>query len=141
MPLTAALLAVTPIVAMSGVETPVSVVRRLLEAGAEEDWPTVLAMLTADAMFGIGDVGAPLNKESVSTLSALEKYGCRIISMREKPSKPPIKGNTLFVEVKRSCPYGAVSGKSGEHELTTTYFVIGKKVAGYYTEMNLAPKP
>jgi hypothetical protein len=40
-------------------------------------------MLTTDATFGMGDVGGPLNKDSISTLSALEKYSCRIISMRQ----------------------------------------------------------
>jgi hypothetical protein len=45
-----------------------------------------------------------------------------------------------FVDVKRACPYGAVSGKSSEHELATTYFVIGEKVAGFYLQMNPAPK-
>lgn len=47
-----------------------------------------------------------------------------------------------FVDVKRACPYGAVCAKFGEHELTTTYFVIiGKKVAGFYLQINPAPKP
>jgi len=45
-----------------------------------------------------------------------------------------------FVDVKRACPYGAVCAKFGEHELTTTYFVIiGKKVAGFYLQINPAP--
>lgn len=79
MSLVAALFAVYPIVAMSDVETPVIVVKNLLEASARDDWTTVLAMLTTDAAFGMGDVGGPLNKESISTLIALEKYGCPTI--------------------------------------------------------------
>jgi hypothetical protein len=141
MSLIAALVAVSPIVAMSGVETPVIVVKHLLEASARDDWTTVLAMLTTDATFGMGDVGGPLNKDSISILSALEKYGCRIISMRQTNFRIPNRDNMQFVDVKRACPYGAVSGKSGEHELTTTYFVIGKKVAGFYLQINPAPKP
>jgi hypothetical protein len=68
MNLTVALLAAAaPIMVMSNVETPAVVVERLLEASAKEDWPTALAMLTADAQFGMGDVGGPLNKEAVLT--------------------------------------------------------------------------
>jgi len=68
----ASLFAVYPIVAMSGVETPVIFVKHLLEASARGDWTTVLAMLTTDAAFGMGNVGGPLNKDSISTLIALK---------------------------------------------------------------------
>jgi len=141
MMLTAALLALAPIVAMSGREMPTTIVQRLLEASAKEDWPAVLTMLTTDAQLGMGDVGGPLNKETVSILGQMEKYGCRITSIRDTPNILPVKYDTLFVEVKRTCPYGAVLGKSGEHEISTIYFVKGQKVAGFYIQINSPPTP
>jgi hypothetical protein len=142
MNLTVALLAAAaPIMVMSNVETPAVVVERLLEASAKEDWPTALAMLTADAQFGMGDVGGPLNKEAVSLLGVLEKSGCRITTMHETAQRDPVQSDIRLVDVKRMCPYGSASGRSGEHELICTYFVKGEKIAGFYLQLKTAPPP
>lgn len=142
MSLTVALLAATaPIMVMSNVETPAVVVQRLLEASAKEDWPTALAMLTADAQLGMGDVGGPLNKETVSILGVLEKNGCRITSTHETDQRDRVQSDIRFVDVKRMCPYGSASDRSGEHELICTYFVKGEKIAGFYLHLKAAPPP
>lgn len=143
--LTVALLAaVASIMPMSSAETattetPTAVVERLLEASAKEDWPAALAMLTADAQFGMGDVGGPLDKETVSLLNVLGKYGCRITSTHETPQRDPVRSKLRFVDVKRTCPYGAESGRSGEHELVVTYFIEGTQIAGFYLDIKSAP--
>lgn len=140
MSLTVALLAgAAHIMVMSNVETPAVVVQRLLEASAKEDWPTALAMLTADTQLGMGDVGGPLNKDTVSILGVLEKYGCHITSTQETAQRDPVRSDIRFVDVKRMCPYGSASNRTGKHELIITYFVKAQKIAGFYLYLIAAP--
>ncbi|MFD1951924.1 hypothetical protein ACFSGX_14215 [Sphingomonas arantia] len=128
----ALLAAAAPITPVSNAETPTAIVERLLQASTKQDWPTALAMLTADAQLGMGDVGGPLDKATVSILGVLDRYGCRRTSIRETTQRDPVQSQIRFVEVRRICPYGPQSGRSGEHELITTYFVNGTKIAGFY---------
>lgn len=124
----------------SGAEPPIAVVDRFIAFVDASDAAGAAAMLTNDAMLGIGDVGGPLRKETVLALN-FKKQGCRRSAIHETDGPPKSQPNVRFVKVRYICPYGAKSGRSGEHELTVTYFAQGSKIAGYYLNAGTEPKP
>ena len=136
-----AVLAVLTLTAQaSDAEPPIAVVDRFIVFVDAFDASGAAAMLTNDAMLGIGDVGGPLRKETVLALN-FKKQGCRRSGIHETDAPPKSQPNVRFVEVRYICPYGAKSGRSGEHELTVTYFAQGSKIAGYYLNAGTEPKP
>jgi hypothetical protein len=136
-----AVLAVLTLTAQaSDAEPPIAVVDRFIAFVDASDASGAAAMLTNDAMLGIGDVGGPLRKETVLALN-FKKQGCRRSGIHETDGPPKSQPDVRFVELRYICPYGAKSGRSGEHEITVTYFAQGSKIAGYYLHAGTAPKP
>ena len=133
-------LAAFAMIAAPSAEPPIAVVDRFIAFVDASDASGAAAMLTDDAMLGMGDVGGPLRKETVLAVN-FKKQGCRRSGIRETDGPPRSQPNMRFVELRNICPYGAQSGRSGEHELTVTYFVQGNKIAGYYLDGGTAPYP
>lgn len=108
---------------------PKAVVEKVLALAERQDWPAVSALLTADAQFGVKDVGGPLNLETVSVLAVPYQGGCKVRPLPDATETIEGFAGVRSVETVWDCP---AKGKPGTHEIRISFMVRADKLAGFY---------